>query len=130
MINIGLNDITEEHLLGEWSVENRFNITKDTSNIFSKNNRLVLNNNSYNAINGLNVMGNWEIHMKTEIIYNPQLTFYVEKQLIAKAIITRLMISREDQSNNNAAYILTLYFTNGLELILNKLSSIDFNTFK
>ncbi|MDF2448762.1 MAG: hypothetical protein K0R26_1266 [Bacteroidota bacterium] len=122
MKNIGLHEITEEHLLGEWHVENRFNITNDTSSIFSKNNRLIFEQNSYLAINGLNVSGEWSVSMKTELIYNPLLTFYVEKKLIAEAIITRLIISEEDYLNKKNAFVLTLYFTNGLELILNKKS--------
>lgn len=120
MTNINLNDVNEDHLFGEWKVETRFNIENDTSNIFSKNNRLIFSKTFYKAINGTQESGAWEIIMKTGIIYNPQLVFYKENILIAKAIITRLMIMQEDIKKYKKDYILTLYFTNGLELILNK----------
>ncbi len=52
-----------------------------------------------------------------EIIYNPQLIFYVNNSEIANAIITRLY---SENDGNKKIYKLTLYFTTGLELVLHK----------
>lgn len=120
MININLGEIKGEHLRGEWFVGNRFNIEKDNTDIFSRNHRLILNENSFKAINGLIVTGSWEMKYKTDIIYNPQLIFHLEEGASTKAIITRLMIVDGHDNTSNREYILTLYFTSGLELILNR----------
>jgi hypothetical protein len=56
-----------------------------------------------------------------EIIYNPQLFFYINKDYTANAITTRLFTETTDKS---VIYKLTLYFTSGLELVLHKINPL------
>ena len=60
--------------------------------------------------------GKWEIFKETEIIYNPQLNFTFSPDTeTLNAIITRF---REDDEADHISRKVTLYFTSGLELVL------------
>ena len=113
---IDLNIITKEHLLGTWQVETRFD-NKQTASIFSRNYFLIFEPGAYVSRNGEEIKGKWELVREQEVIYNPQVSFYRDAEQIGNAIITRLLnVVEEDK----AVQRLTLYFTNGLELILKK----------
>ena len=103
-------------MLGTWQVENRFN-NRDSDLVFGNNYYLIFESDSYTSRNGHEVKGRWTLTKEQEFIYNPQVNFFQENDTIGNAIITRFL---ETEENNQIIYRLTLYFTNGLELILKR----------
>lgn len=114
---IDLGAITEEHVRGKWEVQNRVVNTGSLGNLFSDVRIIEIEPNYYRSINGKERKGNWTVNRETEIIYNPQLKFFIEGEQVGNAIITRLM---SDRGVNGEVHKLTLYFNTGLELVLHK----------
>ena len=69
-----------------------------------------------------NESGKWEMFKETEIIYNPQLNFtFSSEEETLNAIITRY---REDDEPDYLSLKMTLYFTSGLELVLERKTNL------
>lgn len=115
--SIDLNKITPSHLIGKWSVFSRSSSKPLANDHFSKIEVLSLSNDSFSCKNGTSITGKLTLARETKIIYNPQLKFFNNSQLIGNAIITRLT---EDRIEGKEIHKLTLYFTTGLELVLQK----------
>ena len=114
---IDLNQISKEHICGKWEVLHRYINSGSQTNIFSDVRIIEIESEHYRSINGKERRGNWDVVRQDEVIYNPQLKFFVEGEQVGKAIITRLVSKR---LSNDEVYNLTLYFNSGLELILQK----------
>jgi len=114
---IDLNAITEEHLRGNWTVQNRVVNSASANNLFSDVRLIEIQPDCYRSVNGRERRGNWQVLRENEIIYNPQLRFFIEGEEVGNAIITRL---RYDQNVSGDIYQLTLYFHTGLELTLHR----------
>lgn len=121
MEHIDLNHITEEHLLGEWEVKERINSNPTSENPFSCCRIIHIEKQNYKTINGKVRNGKFMIFREKELIYNPQVKFSEQKSSESNAIITRLFI---DKIDDKTKYNLTIYFTTGLELILQKTEKI------
>jgi len=119
MYNIDLNAIKEADIYGKWEVHERFINNSSQNNLFVDVRVIEIEPKSYRSINGKERKGNWAVIREKEVIYNPQLKFYIEGNEVGNAIITRL---RYDPINNGNLYKLTLYFNTGLELVLHKLA--------
>lgn len=113
---ISLEEITENDLMGVWEVSERVNSKTDHS-LFEDSKKLELTQGTYRAINGKELKGRWLIKREIELIYNPQIEFFIDNELIGEAIITRLFSETVDNVN---IHRLTIYFSNGLELVLIK----------
>jgi hypothetical protein len=114
---IDLNAITEEHVRGNWEVQSRVVNSVSQDNIFSDVRIIEIQPDYYRSVNGKERHGKWQVLREEEIIYNPQLKFFIEGKEVGNAIITRL---RCEQAANGEVYKLTLYFHTGLELVLQK----------
>lgn len=117
MEHIDLNQITEEHLVGEWVVKERYSSNTPSDNPFSCCRIIQIEKENYKTINGKIRNGKFMIFREKELIYNPQVKFSELKSIESNAIITRLFIEKVEGIRK---YNLTIYFTNGLELILQK----------
>lgn len=114
---IDLEQITETHLHGEWVVYNRVVNTNSQENLFADVKVIEIRPAEYRSMNGKERIGKWSVIREREIIYNPQLQFFIDGQQVGNAIITRL---QADTSPSGEVHKLTLYFSTGLELILHK----------
>ncbi len=117
MKNIDLNEIDKDHVKGHWEVHSRSS-NKMEHDYFSDINKLDLEKNHFRSVNGKVIEGKWEVVREKEIIFNPQIKFYLGNNEVGNAIITRLF--EEIRSDGKKLQKLTLYFTTGLELILKK----------
>ncbi|MBC7425757.1 MAG: hypothetical protein H7321_04395 [Bacteroidia bacterium] len=118
MENIQLNNITKDHVYGKWEVKERIN-KSNQENVFNSIKLIEIENGLYKSNNGRENSGKLLLIRETEIIYNPQLVFFINEDKIASAIITRLF---SESSGDKKYHYLTLYFTTGLELILQKIN--------
>ncbi|MCW2950811.1 MAG: hypothetical protein JWN41_1824 [Thermoleophilia bacterium] len=112
---IDLSAITEEHIRGNWEVQSRVVNSDSQQNLFADVRIIELQLDHYRSVNGKVREGEWKVLREEEIIYNPQLKFFIDGEEVGNAIITRL---RYEQENSGEVYKLTLYFNTGLELIL------------
>ena len=117
MTYIDLSAIKEEHLNGTWEVTNRVVNNNAASNPFIDIRMIEMNGEKYRSVNGKERKGEWQMIREQEIIYNPQIKFFLDRQQVGNAIITRLL---SESYLDGETYKLTLYFSNGLELILKK----------
>jgi hypothetical protein len=120
MYYIDLNSITEADIRGKWQVQERVLTSNSENNLFADVRIIEIEPDYYRSINGKERKGEWIVLREAEIIYNPQLKFYIEGHEVGNAIITRL---RYDPIDNGNLFKLTLYFDTGLELILHKLET-------
>ncbi|RYZ20634.1 MAG: hypothetical protein EOO16_16025 [Chitinophagaceae bacterium] len=114
---IDLNAITEEHVRGNWEVASRVVNPESQQSLFADVRIIEIQPDHYRSVNGKERKGMWQVVREEEIIYNPQLKFFIDGVEVGNAIITRL---RFDQAENGNVYKLTLYFHTGLELMLQK----------
>ena len=114
---IDLNVITEEHVRGKWEVLSRNVNSESQDNLFADVRIIEIQPDYYRSVNGKERKGKWQVVREEEIIYNPQLQFFINGAEVGNAIITRL---RYDQDEDGDVYKLTLYFHTGLELMLQK----------
>jgi hypothetical protein len=117
---IDLKEIGKEHIYGTWDVLSRHINAASQTNVFSDVRIIEMESEGYRSINGKERAGNWDVIRENEVIYNPQLKFFIEGVQVGKAIITRLVAKK---LFNDEVYNLTLYFNSGLELILQKRSA-------
>ncbi len=117
MTYIDLNTVNEDHLKGVWEVKNRFINNNNADNPFVDIRVLEIDTGDYRSVNGKERRGKWQMVREHQIIYNPQIKFYIEQQPVGNAIITRL---QSETDINGNTFKLTLYFSNGLELVLQK----------
>ncbi|MBA3665147.1 MAG: hypothetical protein H0W61_13190 [Bacteroidetes bacterium] len=118
MENINLNIITEDHVAGKWEVKQRVVRTSNEKSPFTTSQHIEIENGIYKSNNGKECTGKL-IVVREEIIFNTQLKFYENDAEVANAIITRLY---SEDDGNEKIYHLTLYFTTGLELVLQKIN--------
>lgn len=109
-MNFNLSQIKKEDILGDWQVETRH--INQSGNLFENIKSLELKENCYKSVNGKIIDGSWKFFIQNEIIYNPQLIFFLGEELINRAIITRLYLDK------SSFFRMFLYFQSGLELIL------------
>lgn len=114
---IDLSIITKEHVYGKWEVLNRVVNSNSKSHLFSDVRIIDIKPDWYRSVNGIERTGKWVVIRDSEIIYNPQLKFFIEKEQVGNAIITRLVAERMGEGE---VHKLTLYFNTGLELLLCK----------
>lgn len=114
---IDLNTITVGHVIGKWRVESRVVSRGSNNNLFSHAKTMELDNSSYKAKNGLEYKGEWHVVREKELIYNPQLKFFMDSIQAGNAIITKFL---QIDEGDNKTELLTLYFSDGLELVLKK----------
>ena len=114
---IDLSAITEEHIRGNWEVQSRVVNSASEDNLFSDVRIIEIQPGHYRSVNGRERTGQWKVLREEEIIYNPQLKFFIEGKEVGNCIITRL---RFEQAENGDVYKLTLYFHTGLELLLQR----------
>jgi hypothetical protein len=114
---LDLNIVTAEHLSGTWEVLERLGGQASEVSPLSACNRIsFLGKGKLQVENSKMETGTWEFFKETEIIYNPQLNFGFKNQPeVINAIITRF---REDEEEEELSLKVTLYFTSGLELVL------------
>lgn len=112
---IDLNAITEEHVRGNWEVQSRVVNSDSHDNLFSDIRIIEIRPDYYRSVNGKERTGEWQVLREEEIVYNPQLKFFIDGKEVGNAIITRL---RYEQEKSGDVYKLTLYFNTGLELVL------------
>ena len=75
---IDLNAITEDHLRGVWEVQLRV-VTNDNKNtLFADVRTIEIQPDHYRSVNGKECRGQWKVFREEEIIYNPQLKFFIE----------------------------------------------------
>lgn len=117
MENFNLNSITEEHIAGKWAVIERAIPDSSEKTAFSTIDHLEIENGLFKYVNGKKVKGKLDLVHETDIIYNPQLLFYMKENKVENAMITRLY---SENDGKQETYFLTLYFTTGLELVLQK----------
>ncbi|RYY90817.1 MAG: hypothetical protein EOO15_00980 [Chitinophagaceae bacterium] len=113
---IDLNLITEEHICGTWEVFSK-TLNGSMANVFADIRRIDIQPGHYRSVNGRERTGEWSVFREKDIIYNPQLKFFVEGEQVGNAIVTRLMLER---AMVGEVHKLTLYFNTGLELVLHK----------
>ena len=118
---LDLNILAAEHLLGSWDVLERPNGVASDTSVFAACRQVVFQDNGSVVVVGEAIKtGRWEIFKETEIIYNPQLHFNLgPEEADLNAIITRY---REDNEDGTFSRKVTLYFTSGLELVLEQKS--------
>ena len=119
MYNIDLNAIKEADVYGKWEVQERMVNNSSQGNLFADVRVIEIEPTHYRSINGKERQGKWAVIREKEVIYNPQLKFFIDGEEVGNAIITRL---RYDPIANGNLYKLTLYFSTGLELVLHRLS--------
>lgn len=112
---IDLSAITEEHVRGNWEVQSRLVNSDSQDNFFADVRLIEIQPDYYRSVNGKERKGEWQVLRDEEIIYNPQLKFFINGEEVGNSIITRL---RYEQEGNGDVYKLTLYFSTGLELVL------------
>jgi hypothetical protein len=117
---IDLNEITEEHVRGNWQVQSRVVNTDSEANLFADVRIIEIQPDYYRSLNGKERRGQWKVMREEEIIYNPQLKFFIEGVEVGNALITRLRYEKEELTE---VYKLTLYFNTGLELILERFAA-------
>lgn len=114
IFDIGLDEINETHLLGIWTIDERFINKNKHEEIFLNCNKLAfLTDSVFKALQCEGFTGLWSIIREVELIYNPQVIFFNQDKQVARAIVTRLF-------TDNIIYKLTLYFSTGLELNLRR----------
>ncbi len=118
---IGLETVTDEHLHGNWIVKDRTLIKKNTGQVYNFEYITFLPDGSYIAKNGKEIGGKWELIKTKKIIYSPQILFYGEEKAPLNSIITRLM------TDDKTFFNLILYFSSGIELVLEKNINTDVN---
>ncbi|MDB5253590.1 MAG: hypothetical protein JWP27_2759 [Flaviaesturariibacter sp.] len=114
---IDLNAITEEHIRGHWQVNSRVVNSDSKNSLFADVRIIEIQPDHYRSVNGKERTGKWQVMREEEIIYNPQLKFFIDGDEVGNAIITRL---RYEQEEGGEVYKLTLYFHTGLELVLHR----------
>lgn len=116
---LDLNILTVSHLFGSWEVLERPTGAGTDSSVFAACSRVIFKESGEVWVEGgRSETGRWEMFKEDEIIYNPQLnfTFSTEDETL-NAIITRY---REDDEPTYLSLKMTLYFTSGLELVLER----------
>ena len=116
---LDLNIVTVSHLFGSWEVLERPGGTVSDTSVFASCTRITFKESGDVEVEGGRTeTGKWEMFKETEIIYNPQLIFnFRPEEETINAIITRY---REDDEENHHSLKVTLYFTSGLELVLER----------
>ena len=114
-----LNEVMEEHLLGSWRIRSRQVSSSSLGNVFADFTCIQFKEKNFVARNGKRRTGTWQIIREEEMIYNPQVKFYIGKTITVNSIITNLM------SVSQTEFRLILYFDNGLELVLEKDDTTD-----
>lgn len=116
---LDLNSLTVSHLFGGWQVLERPGGSVADDSVFASCSHLTFKESGDLVVEGShNETGKWEMFKETEIIYNPQLNFHFKPdEPTLNAIITRY---REDDEENQLSLKVTLYFTSGLELVLER----------
>ena len=116
---LDLNILTVSHLFGSWEVLERPVGSDSDDSVFAACSRITFKESGDLIIEGdKNETGKWDMFKETEIIYNPQLNFiFKPEDEILNAIITRY---REDDEPTHLSLKMTLYFTSGLELVLER----------
>ena len=106
-------------LLGHWKVLDRFVNRSDESSPFVTADALEFPDtlNFRASAADRSIAGTWTFALEQEVIYNPQLTFFEGTEEIGSAIITRYSTTEPDP---DPVLNLTLYFTTGLEIVLEK----------
>ena len=117
MYYIDLRKVTEDHVKGKWIVRDRIQSAGKEKNVFDDVRLIELKDGNYKSVNGKELSGDWQVIKEDEVIYHPQLRFFIDGNEVGNAIITRL---RADTEKQGETLNLTLYFTNGLELLLQK----------
>lgn len=115
MYYIDFNEISDEHLEGEWRVQNRVLSRSDVKSIFATAERHVfLKDGVLKLDGGTEKTGSWSIKRNDDLVKRPYLTFELGDEK-AEALITRLSYT-PDKSRHQ----LNIYFSTGLELVLLK----------
>ncbi|MCD6019576.1 MAG: hypothetical protein K0S53_2697 [Bacteroidetes bacterium] len=112
---IELNNITEEHILGNWRVQSKILNRSDPESPFATaEEHHFLKDSIYKTLNGEDLLGKWVLFLETDIIKSPLLKFTLKNQAV-NTIIT-LLLYTDDKEHAQ----LTIYFDTGLELVLLK----------
>lgn len=114
---IDLNNVSAKDITGKWEVVNRMVNASSQESVFADIRLIDLEIDRYTSINGKKRSGDWAVLRENDIIYNPQLHFYIDGEKVGNAIITRFYYEGDD---SNKIYKLTLYFNTGLELVLER----------
>ena len=114
-----LEEVMEQHLLGSWRIRSRQVNSSNLSNVFAGFTCIQFKEKVFVGSNGKRRKGTWEIIREEEMIYNPQVKFYLGKTITINSIITNLMTVSQTE------YRLILYFDTGMELVLEKDDSLD-----
>ena len=117
MAYLQLESISHKHVVGTWDVQECFNVPVSGGALTGITSLHFDESGEFTADGHNPVSGSWELFRENEIIYNPQLRFLKDDAVIASAIITRLSELRED---NIYIATMTIYFTNGMEFIIQK----------
>ncbi len=115
MYYIDFNDISDEHLEGEWRVHTRAFSRSDVESVFAKAEKHhFLKDGVLKLDSAGKSSGRWSIKRNDDLVKRPYLAFEVGEEK-AEALITRLSYT-PDKSRSQ----LNIYFSTGLELVLFK----------
>jgi hypothetical protein len=115
MYYIDFNDISDEHLEGEWRVHNRTLSRNDVKSVFADAEKHeFLKDGVLKLDSGAEKTGSWSIRRNDDLVKRPYLVFELDGEK-AEALITRLSYT-PDRTRSQ----LNIYFSTGLELVLLK----------
>ncbi|MES2765114.1 MAG: hypothetical protein V4642_04555 [Bacteroidota bacterium] len=115
MYYIDFNEISDEHLEGEWRVHTRAMSRSDVQSVFATAEKHVfLKDGILKLDSGAEKTGSWSIKRNDDLVKRPFLAFEIGDEK-AEALITRLSFTPDRKQCQ-----LNIYFSTGLELVLFK----------
>jgi len=113
MYYIDFNEITDEHIEGEWRVHSRAFNQSDLKSVFATaDNHEFLKGGLLRINNYEHGTGRWSIKRNDDLVKRPYLSFEIDGEK-ADALITRLSYTPDKKRSQ-----LNIYFSTGLELVL------------
>jgi hypothetical protein len=118
MFNVPLSTITQNDLCGTWKIVNSFALDAYQENVFGKVYKYTfIEDGAYEGKNGIQYNCNWIFHARHDIVNNPVIEFRTEEAQVGLAIITKMIKESRDKI---LPLEVSLYFSNGLEVILER----------
>lgn len=123
MIFLQFSDITHEHITGKWKTVSIVLSPRATEFAFDSLKEIVfLSDYNFHVATNTSIVGKWRLEYHKEIIPNPVIYFdFTENTHANRAMITRYsyMPDKYGEDKNDE---MILYFSNGCEIVLEKIS--------
>ncbi len=118
--DLSFEEIDNEHIKGEWRVENRIFLSNSATNVFvNADKHYFCDNGDYKCIKGKIFNGSWGVVRNDDVVHRPYLKFRLDNSEDSNqeisALITRLQY---DKVHSKAQ--MTIYMSTGAELTLIK----------